>query len=156
MTVKPKITYFLLSALILFFNSCNRDENDVIPDTYVNFTLNLYDPLFTNLNPQLGSVIINANTNNWPYSGGFDDNGIIVFHGVDQFYAYDRTCPYDFAVDGSSIKINVIDLIYAECPVCSTKYGLTIGGTPAEGPGKYPLKNYRVVNYGNSLEVSNY
>ena len=156
MTLKSKISFFLFTGLILFSISCSREENDVIPYTYVNFTLNLYDPLFTNLNPQFGSIIINANTNNWAYSGGFNDNGIIIFHGVDQFYAYDRTCPHDFTIDGSSIKVDIVDLVYAECPVCHTKYGLTIGGTPAEGPGKYPLKNYRVVNYGNSLNITNY
>lgn len=155
MPSKPKISFFLFILLTAF--SCSKKENDVIPDTYVNFTLDLYDPQFTNaLSPQFGSAIILANTNNWPYSGGFNNNGIIIFNGGDQFYAYDRTCPHDYSVDGSAVKVTVVDLIYAECPVCKTLYGLTIGGNPVEGPGKYPLKNYRVISYGNSINVTNY
>ena len=117
MTAKSKVRFFLFPVLFLALISCSKDKNDVIPYTYVNFTLNLYDPQFTNdLNPIFGSVIINANTNNWPYSGGFNDNGIIIFNGGDQFYAYDRTCPYDYATDGSSFKVVVVDQVYAECP----------------------------------------
>lgn len=157
MPANSKIRFFLITLLILAPVSCSKKENDVIPYTYVYFNLNLYDAQFTNaLNPQFGSVIINAGTNNWDYSGGFNNNGIIIFNGGDQFYAYDRTCPHDFALDGSSYKVNVLDLIYAKCPNCQTLYGLTIGGNPVEGPGRYPLKNYKVLNYGNSITVTNY
>ena len=129
----------------------------MIPDVYVDFTINLNDPQFVNLNALGGSYIINAYTNNWPYSGGYDDNGIIIYAGVDEFYAYDRTCPHDYVVNGLSIKVN-IDIsssLYAICPRCSTSYSLPAGGTPASGIGRYPLKNYKTSIYGNSVRVWN-
>lgn len=152
---RSKIRIFLF--ILLAAASCSKKENDVIPDTYVNFTLDLYDSQFTNaLSPRYGSVIINANTNNWPYSGGFNNNGIIIFNGDYEYCAYDRTCPHDYAVNGTNAKVSVVNTIFAECPVCKTLYGLTIGGNPVEGPGKYQLKNYRVFSYGNSINVTNY
>jgi len=157
MLLHSKIRFFLVFLLLsIFLNSCNKEKNDVIPYTYVDFTLNLNDPQFTNLIPTFGSVIINANTNNWNYSGGYNNNGIIVFNGGEQFYAYDRTCHHDYAVNGLSIKVNVVDIIFAECPICLTRYSLQTGGTPSSGIGRYPLKNYRTSIYSNSVTVSNY
>jgi nitrite reductase/ring-hydroxylating ferredoxin subunit len=147
--------FFIAILLVISFNSCNKKKNDVIPYSYVDFTLNLNDPEFVNLGSTFGSAIINSNTNNWRYSGGYDGNGIIIFNGVDQFYAYDRTCPYDFVINGLSVKINV-DFTEAVCPKCSTKYSLSANGTPISGAGKYPLKNYKVISYGNSITVTNY
>lgn len=114
----------------------------MIPDVYVNFTIDLNDPQFVNLNA-IGSDTVDAQTNNWgSAAAGFDGNGIIIYSGVDEFYAYDRTCPHDYAVNGLSIKVK-IDFTVAYCPVCNTTYALAAGGTPASGIGKYPLKNYK-------------
>jgi len=130
-------------ALAIILISCNKNKNDVIPDVYVNFTLDLNDPEFVNLNAMGGSDTVDARTNNWGLNAaGFDGNGIIIYRGSDEFYAYDRTCPHDYAVNGLSIKVNV-DFIQAVCPKCSTFYELAAGGTPSSGPGRYPLKNYR-------------
>lgn len=151
-----KIRYFLLFViLVTTISSCNK-KNDVIPYVYVDFTLNLSDPEFTALNSTFGTALITANTNNWKYSGGFQGNGIIIFSGADQFYAYDRTCPHDYVTSGLSVKVNVVDILYAECPTCHTRYALPNGGTPSSGIGRYPLKNYKVISYGNSITVTNY
>ena len=154
-----KIRFFLVFLLLpIFLNSCNKDKNDVIPYTYVSFTLNLDDPEFVNLNSTFGSVIVNSSTNNWKYSGGFNNNGIIIFNGGGQFYAYDRTCPYDYAINNiNNARVNIVDLIYAECPICKTRYVLANFGNPTSDTiGRYPLKNYRTTIYGNSVIVSNY
>ncbi len=158
MTSYPKLRFFLIITLLFIsLNSCKKSKNDVIPDVYVDFTLNLNDPQFINLNSALQSAIIDSKTNNYGSSAaGFDGNGIILFNYVDQFYAYDRTCPHDYVVNGLSVKVNIVDGIYAECPNCHTRYLLASGGTPSSGIGRYPLKNYRVINNGNSITVTNY
>lgn len=158
MGLKPKIGFFLLSLpLVVFFTSCNK-KNDVIPNVYVNFTLDLNDPEFTSLSGFGGSVYIDSRTNNWGRaSAGFNSNGIIVCFGVDEFYAYDRTCPHDYVVNNLSVKVNIDpgNSTIAVCPKCGTKYGLTVGGTPASGVGRYPLKNYKTSLQGNYVIVWN-
>ena len=155
-----KLRYFLGVLLVTYsLSACERHENDVIPDVYVDFTMNLNDIEFVNLTSLFGSVYINENTNNWGQrAAGFDRNGIIVFAGPnDEFYAYDRTCPHDYAVNKLSVKVNIADIIYAECPQCKTRYALTNLGTPVSDTiGKYPLKNYRTSSDGLYISVWNY
>jgi len=127
----------------------------VIPDVYVNFILDLNDPEFVNLNAIGGSDTVDARTNNWGLeAAGFDGNGIIIYRGPDEFYAYDRTCPHDYAVNELSIKVN-IDFTLAVCPKCGTTYALSASGTPASGIGRYPLKNYRTRFDGRFVTVWN-
>jgi nitrite reductase/ring-hydroxylating ferredoxin subunit len=144
MASDSKLRFFLIFVLpVIFLNSCKKERNDVIPDVYVNFTLDLYDPEFVNLNAMGGSDTVDARTNNWGSgAAGYNGNGIIIYRGADEFYAYDRTCPYDYAVNGLSIKIK-IDFTLAVCPKCGTSYALSAFGTPTSGIGRYPLKNYR-------------
>ena len=142
-------------ALVIVLSSCNK-KNDVIPSTYVNFTLDLNDPEFVNLNAMGGSVTVDSHTNNWGAgAAGFDGNGIIIYAGVDEFYAYDRTCPHDYVVNSLSIKVNIdkTNSTIAICPKCGTTYALSAGGTPASGIGRYPLKNYRTSLQGNLVIV---
>lgn len=139
----------------VFMSACENEKNDVIPDVYINFIMDLNDPEFLPLQGLGGSVYVSASTNNYgPAAAGYDGNGIIVYCGPDSYYAYDRTCPHDFAVNGTSVRVN-IDFMLAVCPVCSTKYALSAGGTPAEGIGQYPLKNYRTAFDGRFITVFN-
>ncbi len=158
-----KLGFFLL---LLFFSlaliSCKKSKYDVIPYTHVNFYLELSDPEFLNLNDINSSDTIDARTNNWgENAAGFNGNGIIIFHTgyppPDEFFAYDRTCPYDYAVNGLSIKVRIKDIIYAFCPVCNTMYALSASGSPVpgSGPGRYPLKNYKTSFDGLNVHVWN-
>jgi len=155
-TSNSKISFFLITlALTFIIGSCNKN-NDVIPDVYVDFTLDLNDPEFLDLSSLGGSAIVDEKTNNWGIrAAGYDQNGIIIYSGLDEFYAYDRTCPHDYSVSGASIKINV-DFIKAICPSCSTSYELAAYGTPASGVGRYPLKNYKTSFDGRFVRVWNY
>lgn len=159
MTSVSKIRLFLFTiVLAIIFTSCNK-KNDVIPDVYVDFTLNLNDPQFVNLNAMGGSVTVSSSTNNWGIGAqGFDSNGIIIHAGAEEFFAYDRTCPHDYSVNGLSVKVNidVSNSLLALCPKCGTTYALSAGGTPlSSGVGRYPLKNYRTSFNGTSVRVWN-
>jgi nitrite reductase/ring-hydroxylating ferredoxin subunit len=150
--------FFLLPAIPFLLISCEKNKNDVIPDEYVSFTMDISgDIQFTDLNAIGNSVIVTSQTNNWgERSAGYDHNGIIIYRvTLDQFYAYDRTCPHDYVVNNKSVKVN-IDFIQAICPSCSTAYSLPTGGVPISGPGKYPLKNYRTTFDGRFLTVENF
>lgn len=142
-TYLRSLFFFVAGLITLILSSCDNSENDIIPDVYVDFTIDLMDPEFTNLSLIGNSDTIDASTNNWGNrSAGYDGNGIIIYCGPDEYSAYDRTCPYDYANNSMSIKIKV-DFTVAICPDCGTRYALSSFGTPLSGPGKYPLKNYK-------------
>ena len=143
-------------ALAITLTSCKKNKNDVIPDVDVDFSFSLNDPEFAHLSAIGSHVIVTSQTNNWgSLAAGFNNNGIIVYTSdIDVFNAYDRTCPYDYAVNGLSMKVNV-DFIQAICPKCSTYYELAAGGTPSSGPGRYPLKNYKTSFDGRFVRVWN-
>ncbi len=145
-----------LALLILIAFSCNKQKNDVIPDVYVDFTLDLENPEFASLTVAGSFDTIDASTHGWGIqAAGYDGNGIIVYTGPDQYHAYDRTCPYDYAASGISIRIKA-DYAVATCPECGTTYDLSAFGTPASGPGRYPLKNYNTtLTYNRYLRVWN-
>jgi nitrite reductase/ring-hydroxylating ferredoxin subunit len=141
-----KSGFFFTAFLSVFtFTTCNKAVNDIIPDVYVDFTIDLLDPEFANLSVIGISDTIDASTNNWGYkSAGYDGNGIIIYSGPDEYYAYDRTCPYDYAENSTSIKVKV-NFTVAVCPHCGTRYALSVYGTPISGLGKYSLKNYKTI-----------
>jgi nitrite reductase/ring-hydroxylating ferredoxin subunit len=158
MGFESKIRFFLIAVTFVFIlSSCNK-KNDVIPDTYVNFDIDLNDVQFHDLSMFGGSIAVDSHTNNLGYrAAGYDGNGILICYGVEEYYAYDRTCPHDYVVNSLSTKVNIdpSNSTLAVCPKCGTKYALTVGGTPASGVGRYPLKNYRTKFYGNILSVWN-
>ena len=158
MTSKPKIIFFfgIFSAMLIAV-SCSKNKNDVIPDVYVDFYIDLNDPEFFELNSIGVADTIDKYTNNLGQrSAGYDENGIIIYRALlDQFYSYDRTCPHDFAVNSKSIKIKLQESYFARCPECGTVYDLFSGGIPYSGVGKYPLKNYRTAFNGQIVHVWN-
>jgi len=135
--------FFAAVICIPVLSSCKSTNNDIIPDVFVDFTIDLLDPEFVNLSAIGNSDTVDASTNNWGYrSAGYDGNGIIIYSGPDEYFAFDRTCPYDYAANDLSVKVK-IDYAIAECPVCGTSYALSAFGTPVSGVGKYQLKNYK-------------
>ncbi|MFZ0472067.1 MAG: hypothetical protein WAL94_05590 [Bacteroidales bacterium] len=153
------LKFFLIISLIPVLSvSCDKEKNDVIPDVYTDFYVDLVsDPYFFDLASSLAyGMYVSSATNNWGVkSAGYDDNGIIIFHLMpDEYYAYDRTCPHCYVVNSLS-KAVIIDVIDAVCPQCSTHYALASFGTPSSGPGQYPLKNYNAALSGQYLHVWN-
>jgi len=157
MATGSKIRYFFIPSLVVFLLvSCERNKNDVIPDVIVDFTIDILD--YPSLQSVTGSAVIDKSDTRIPdrrYAGGFEDNGVIIYRSMEnEFLAYDRTCPHDYAVNSLITKVNV-DFTQAICPKCSTHYELFSFGTPSSGPGKYPLKNYKTRFDGRFLSVWN-
>jgi len=134
----PIISFFL----IIISASCKPEEQHPVPDVYVNFSINLSDdPEFYILRSQGTSVIITSSTIG-AYSLGYDDNGIIIYNaGSEEFYAFDRTCPFDLPesvaieIDGSGT--------FGTCPRCSSIYIFSGMGLPGTGSSSnWPLKSY--------------
>ncbi len=156
--LRSKLRIFLLICIFFILPySCKKNNNDVIPDVFVDFYIDLSDPEFFNLNAIGNFVYVNSSTNNLGYkASGYDNNGIIIYRAQEEeFIALDRTCPHDYVLNGASVAVEA-DGIYAECPVCESSFALPAYGTPSSGPSKYPLKMYRTGFTGQFVHVTNY
>lgn len=145
MSSGSKIRFFFILLLpVLVLISCDREENDVIPDVYVYFTLDIRD--FPNLSYISGSDTVDRFDirvqSGRASAGGYSESGIILYRHEYGFYAMDMTCPHDFAVNNKVVRVK-LDGIFATCPSCQTVYQLPANGVPSAGPGKYYLKNYK-------------
>ncbi len=143
--------------LLLISSSCKKEEHHPIPDVYVNFMINLNtDPEFFHLRAQGTSAVITSSTIG-AFNLGYDNNGIIIFNAGDgEFYAFDRTCPYDIP---ESIIVETDGLSgLATCPHCGSVYVFPSLGVPTlDSPAKWPLKKYNAFYNPNTgdLIVSN-
>lgn len=118
----------LISAILLLF-SCDDNDN-YIPETYVNFSI---------LASEIGGVGNGIYTNDV-----YGVNGIIIYHkDINQFIAYERTCSYDPSASCAIVEMNDIynpTLLVDSC--CGSKF-LIEDGTPFDGPALLPLKQYQ-------------
>ncbi len=128
--LKTKLAlYFILLYLPI---GCVKEEKQIIPDVSVDFSINLNLPNY--------NVLSNPNVA-IKYPGvGYNRNGVIVYrYSLDEFYAFDATCPQHIDVS-TSINLDQNGTSgTATCPHCNTIYYLVSGGT-SKG---YPLKKYR-------------
>jgi len=142
--------------LVLFpaiFPGCKKNNSDVIPDTFIDFTIDLNNPQYIDLNVVGNTIMISAQTLGI-ISLGYDNHGILIYRASeDEFYAFDRTCPFEEELN-QAVAIDNAGDVTAECPKCHTEYVLPSYGYPTDkGPGTYPLKMYKTGLSGTSLHV---
>ncbi|MBN1198908.1 MAG: hypothetical protein JXA23_06130 [Bacteroidales bacterium] len=135
---------WLIIISVLVFASCKKEnEQPVIPEVYVNFSINPNSTEYLELTHPGGFVTV---------TGGY--RGIILYRIMtDEFLAYERTCPWDPWEEGARIELDVTGTI-AKCPVCGSQYIIT-DGSPISGPSVYLLKQYHTLYDGNLLYVYN-
>lgn len=146
--LKAKLKY-LLHILILSWTvfGCSKDQNQIIPYAKVNFAADLYLPQFNALN-SVNNAVLYPNV-------GYNRNGVIIYrNSIDEFTAYDATCPKHL---DTKITAVVLDdggnAGSATCPECKTVYYFFNYAYPQKGG--YPLKRYNVTKSGNILYVNN-
>ncbi|HEX7411951.1 MAG TPA: hypothetical protein VF298_07415 [Bacteroidales bacterium] len=141
--MKFRISFLLfpLVFLYIFLVSCRKDSaSSRVPYVYVN--IQLY-PNSIDFIP----------TSGWVYVTG-GNRGIIVYRMTEnEFFAYDRTCPYDPENLAARVRIDPSGVIVVDT-VCGSKYILTTG-YPISGPSKSPLLQYRTSYDGEVLYISN-
>ncbi|HYW96878.1 MAG TPA: hypothetical protein VE870_14885 [Bacteroidales bacterium] len=82
-------------------------------------------------------------------------NGLIIYRSLyNGYFVFDRTCTYepDFSctVDTTSFSG------FVKCPCCGSLYALDeSGGYVAQGPARYPLKQYNAIVDGGFLHIYN-
>ncbi|MDO9275911.1 MAG: hypothetical protein Q7T92_10225 [Lutibacter sp.] len=135
---------FLLLLLAVFFSCEKNDTNDVLPDVFVNETINLNLPQYINLQTPSG----------WAYtSGGI--KGIVLQNtgiGNPPYKAFDRACPNNdcaapMTFDGS-LKL--------KCSCDNSEYSI-IDGSPQTAGNSHFAREYRVnVLSGSTLNITNF
>lgn len=144
--MKTKIKFLFCLAILSFaIISCSDDQEQVVPSVRVEFSVNLTLPQFSGLNT-VNNAIIYPNV-------GYDHNGVIVYrNSLDEFTAFDATCPQH--IDNSTaVKLDDNGSGgQATCPYCKTVYYLYSYGASSKG---YPLRRYNVTNSGGLLYINN-
>ncbi len=135
--------FLLITFFCVLFLSCRKNEHSIIPETFVDFTIRLTDPLFIDLNAIGNSVIVDYSYFG-PNSAGYKNHGIIVYRASQvEFYAFDRTCTWEETLD-QAVDLDLPTDLSAECPKCGSEYVLPSFASPTkDGPAIYPLKQYR-------------
>ena len=136
--------FFLITILSLIFIKCDKNNNDVVPNVYVNFTIYINEPDYAELNAIGNSVMV---------TGG--SKGIIIYRSsLNEFCAYDRCCTYK-----PSEKDEYVQLLEQGSPIvvdstCGSKFNL-VDGSVINGPAVLPLKKYNADFDGNGVHVYN-
>jgi len=130
-----KIQYIIFP--VVFLLACVRDENPVpiVRESFWIYNIES-DPEYTQLLVQNNSLYV---------TGGYLDNGIIIYRyktegTVDDFLAFDRTCPNE--ADTCIMKIDKNDFFKAVCSCCGSEFNI-IGNYMEKGPAKYPLRRFK-------------
>ena len=136
------VLMFLVVPELLFFNSCKTDE-DGIPNTYVNFYININSTQYIDLNSIGG----------WAYlTGGV--RGIIVYrHSMEEFVALERNCPYHPSDDCAIVDVEPSGMTAVDS-CCGSRF-LLMDGSLVNGPATRSLKLYQTSFDGNILHVFN-
>ena len=137
------------------FSACKTKNSDVIPDTFVDFTIDLNNPRFIDLNV-VGNTLAVTASDLGIFSLGYNNHGILIYRASEEeFYAFDRTCPFEEDLS-QIVQVDNAGDVTAECPVCHTEYVLPSFGYPTDkGPGVYPLKKYQANLSGSYLRIYN-
>lgn len=144
-----------MSLLILFCAlSCTKTEHSYFPSYPVYLELDL-----TFEDKDLNGVMaykeyIRGKTSGLAATERTGLGGILVYHSVDGYHAYDLACPYETQV---SVRVKMDeDAIYAVCPKCGSKYNVyEASGNRVEGPATRGLKPYQTALSGTKLYVTN-
>ena len=152
-----KLRIFLIGfAIILLFGSCTKRSEEIIPDTFVDFVINLDSPQFIDLNA-IGNSVIVTSSYAGQNSGGYRGHGIIIYRASQtEFYAFDRTCTFEEGLD-QAVNLNIPTDLSPICPACKSTYILPSLGYPDnDGPAIYPLRQYQTEFGGNTVWVYNF
>ncbi|QCX37253.1 hypothetical protein FF125_01895 [Aureibaculum algae] len=138
---------------------------NIVVAFFLIFTLTNCTDSGTENNPYLGDVAVNQtvylnnpSNNSLLFTGGYVEipggiKGIVVYRGnSDLYYAFDLACPNSPPGDCSKMTVDGLNMI---CSCDDSKYALALGGSPQSG-SRYGAKEYKVVNNGQTLLITNF
>lgn len=136
------IKLFSLILTIVAFTKCKKDDNNRVPLTPVNITVNVNQPAYFNLQTVGG----------WEYLNG-GSRGLLVYrYSADEFRAYDRHSPYNYEA-GCRVMVDSTNIFAVD--TCSGSRFLLIDGSVERGPAGQPLTRYQTTFNGSILQIYN-
>lgn len=136
------IKLFSLILTIVAFTKCKKDDNNRVPLTPVNITVNVNQPAYFNLQTVGG----------WEYLNG-GSRGLLVYrYSADEFRAYDRHSPYNYEA-GCRVMVDSTNIFAVD--TCSGSRFLLIDGSVERGPAGQPLTRYQTAFNGSILQIYN-
>lgn len=134
----------LLLVVVLFFSCEKNDTNDILPDVFVDETINLNLPQYINLQTPSGFAYAN---------GGI--KGIVIQNtgiGNPPYKAFDRACPNN----DCATPMNFDGSLKLKCPCDNSEYSI-IDGSPQTPGNIHIAREYRVnVINGSTLNIRNF
>lgn len=136
-----KIAIILLIGIVSL-QSC-KDKNQPIPDTLVDFYVNINDPSYSDLQA-VGNFV-------YVYGGVA---GIVLYReSTENIIALDRCCSYK-PEDRCSVKLDTTNTFLLVCPCCSSEFIIN-NGSVNKSPAVAPLKQYHTTFDGETIHVFN-
>jgi len=111
-----------------------------LPNYVVDVRVNLNLPLYSNLQYPGNTAVVQ----------GYGINGIIVINTGTGFLAFEKTCSNHEIRSCSHLELTGVE---AKCGCDDLVYNLYLG---IAKNGQYPLKQYRVMDYGSYLQIVNF
>jgi hypothetical protein len=145
LNTKVKLLFQLIILSTLLF-SCTKTEDQIVPNVRVEIYFSPDLAQFNSLNSP-GNAVLYPNA-------GYNHNGVIIFrNSIEEFTAYDATCPQHIETKTAVILDDNGSGGQATCPKCNTIYYFYSYGSASKG---YPLRQYNVTKTGtNSYKVYN-
>lgn len=146
-----KINRFSILIISLVLFACGKTAYSDIPSYRVSLTLDL---MFKDkeLNSVLAHKIYTEQDINKAQNEYVGFGGVLVYHSVNGFLAFDAACPYE--VDRNTrIRVDESGLS-ATCPKCGSQYSLEAGGAPVSGPSTENPDRKRLRQYFNVTQLS--
>lgn len=134
---------FIVSLFLLAAYSCKKENQNAIPDTYVDIYIYAHDPEFNNL----------AAVGGWVYITGGSKGIIVTRNSTTEFAAFDRHCPYNPSDPCSRVDVDSSAILITD-PCCGSNFLLS-NGTVISGPGTVSLKQYQTSFDGIVLHIFN-
>ena len=135
---------FLLLVLAVFFSCEKNDTNDLLPDVFVDETINLNLPQYINLQTPSGWA---------PTNGGI--KGIVIQNsgiGNPPYKAFDRACPNN----DCAAPMDFDGSLKLKCSCDNSEYSI-INGFPQTAGNTYFAREYKVIVLNTStLKITNF
>ena len=135
-------TLLIVAALLAGLTSCGGDHLCYTPIGPTNFSIEPNSASYSNLN-HVGGYL---------YLTGGHRGVVVVRTGLDEFVAYERTCPND-STTAVEISADYGEAIL-ECPECHSLFSVYADGAPMNGNvSPCPLYKYSTTYDGRDLWV---